>query len=36
VDIVRAAQWLFLIFAVVPLVGVLTAWRAIQPAWRES
>jgi hypothetical protein len=35
-DIVRAAHWLFLIFAAVPLVGVATAWRAIRPAWRNS
>jgi len=35
-DIVRAAHWLFLVFAAVPLVGVATAWRAIRPAWRDS
>jgi MFS family permease len=35
-DIVRAGHWLFLIFAAVPMVGVVTAWRAIAPAWRDS
>ncbi len=35
-EIVHAAHWLFLIFTVVPLVGVATAWRAIRPAWRDS
>jgi hypothetical protein len=35
-DIVRAAHWLFLVFAMIPLVGVATAWRAVRPAWRDS
>jgi len=35
-EIAQAAHWLFLTFAAVPLIGVLTAWRAIRTAWRDS
>jgi predicted MFS family arabinose efflux permease len=34
--IVRAAHWLFLIFAMIPLIGTATAWRAVRHAWRNS
>jgi MFS family permease len=35
-DIVLAGHCLFLIYTVVPLLGIVTARRAIKPAWRDS